>query len=212
MRSYGIVGMGLIAAIAIVAPVLAEQNATLSAVSPSVKKAIKKEVSKQLAGKTGPAGAQGAQGAQGNTGNTGPRGPSDARESFQDPAGFLGTSFSTIDVIATGILGASNFPVFAISATVDLTDEANGTSAGIVDCQLVDFNIGSDEVVDSGQLEMGEGGTAISSGQITLHGLAFLGSGPGNSAAVQCRDTGPTANVDAKAKILAITVDRGAQN
>jgi pilus assembly protein FimV len=61
-RKYVFAGLGLIAVLAIVSP---------AAGGPSLKSLVKKEVTKQLAGKTGPAGPQGAAGTPGAAGAPG---------------------------------------------------------------------------------------------------------------------------------------------
>jgi len=108
-RSNLIVALALIAAIAIVVPVFALQK---GGVSVATKRAIKKEVAKQIAKlklPPGPAGRTGQTGAQGNTGPEGPQGPtgtpdtsnffdkaqSDARYVQSDPGGAFGAAVYT---------------------------------------------------------------------------------------------------------------------
>jgi hypothetical protein len=61
-RRYVLAGLGLLAMLAVVSSALG---------GPSLKSLVRKEVAKQLAGKTGPAGPQGSQGVPGNTGAAG---------------------------------------------------------------------------------------------------------------------------------------------
>jgi hypothetical protein len=85
-RRYVLTCLAVIAALAIASPVFGLPS--------SIKKAIKKEVSKQLAGKTGPQGPQGSQGPpgdQGVKGNTGSAG-SPAASAFLGHASGLTTS------------------------------------------------------------------------------------------------------------------------
>src|SRR3954462_11343969 len=71
---YLVVGVaGNVIAVLVVSPALG---------GPSLRKLVKKEVAKQLAGKTGP---QGAQGAPGGTGGQGPPGPTASGTNTADP-------------------------------------------------------------------------------------------------------------------------------
>src|SRR3954464_2723404 len=71
---YLVAGVAAIAiAVLVVSPALG---------GPSLRKLVKKEVAKQLAGKTGP---QGAQGAPGGTGAPGPPGPTASGANTADP-------------------------------------------------------------------------------------------------------------------------------
>jgi hypothetical protein len=75
-RNYVLAGLALIAAVAIASPALG---------GPSLKKLVKKEVTKQLAGKSGPQGTSGPQGPAGTNGTNGTNGQSVA--SANEPTG-----------------------------------------------------------------------------------------------------------------------------
>lgn len=208
-RRYLFATVGLTLAIVIAAPVFGAPSAT-TAVSKKIKAAISKEVSKQLANKTGPpgpTGANGANGANGTNGATGPRGPSDSFIKMNDPAGFLTTAFTPVVAIASIAIGQGDF---AITGTVNVIDQINAISNnGNVDCRLMRKSMFLDVVLDSTTLEVGETeGGKISQGELVLVSDSDLSTFPGGSSIeIQCRAASATANVNASGTLRMIEVE-----
>lgn len=200
-RRYVLIGMGLVLAIAVAAPVIA-QNASKSGVNKATKKAIKKEVAKRLRNKTRPSGPAGV---AGTPGATGPRGPSDAfiKERFQ---GGLGVTPSSV----VQINGAEAPGTFAFIGVVEVVDTNNGTSNnGVVVCRLVREGPAGDTTLADASLAVGESeGGKVQRGMLTLAANASIGGGLLDvNLDLRCDADKAAASVNALGRLQAIQVE-----
>jgi hypothetical protein len=153
--SHLVIALAVIAALAVVSPAVG---------GPSLKSLVKKEVAKQIAGKTGPPGPAGATGGIGATGATGatgaagsavafahinangtldgPRSKNIAGVSFNDPAKYycVRTSVPVTNAVAS-IGGVSANGASVTTFTGDPFTSCSGSATG-AQFQFVTFNAG----------------------------------------------------------------------
>jgi len=152
-----LIGFVVIAALAIASPVFGLPS--------SIKKAIKKEVAKQLAGKTGPRGAAGANGANGVNGTNGtarayaeiqPRGSggcpgaSPPQPCFFDRdqgiSSVTWTGTGVYCVVAPGIDSATVVPAVSVDWTETDNPEGNATALNSTDCDTGGFEVRTERI------------------------------------------------------------------
>jgi hypothetical protein len=142
-RRYVLVGLAVAAVLAVVTPALG---------GPSLRSLVKKEVKKQLAGKTGPQGPAGTNGTNGTSGTNGtarayaevtPRGGGGCNGTPPQPCTFdrsngiasvTYTGIGTYCVIATGIDPTEEVPALSVDFSETDNPEGNASAQNNTTC------------------------------------------------------------------------------
>jgi hypothetical protein len=200
-RMHVVISLGVVAALAVAVPVLALSNG----VSPPIKKAIKKEVARQIAaiqlshgaeGKQGPEGKQGAQGVPGtpDTSKFFEKTESDARYVQGNPGGSASTAVYTHHIVLSNTGAFAN--VLNLPGGMEVKCASNDSTASYAKIESPNAFVGS--------LSYNEGtGTFINAGVYQGAATAAFGSAVYGTAQYQIMDSdGSTA----PNRVLTITV------
>jgi len=148
--SHVTIALAMVAAVAIAAPAIGGQGATTAVKKQALKKLIKKQVAKQLAGKTGPQGSAGANGLNGLNGTNGANGTARAFAAVDNdgtltdiPGGAF--NITQAQVTKPGSTGTNCFAVPGVrSAIATVSEGSGGQSGGVATVEVDPLDPGGD--------------------------------------------------------------------